>query len=381
MKNEKLKIEEIKVIREFEILLPKNTEIVKEQLEKSILNFGVKDPLIITKIDNQNILIDGHHRFEIIKKHNLDFNCVFLDFETKEEVKEWMIKNQINKRNLNKAQNMFVIGCFYQSKIKDRTNNFNGEQTGNTAAEVAKIFNISESSVKNYADYAKLLGKFDEDYKNAFLEYNETRKEIIQNILDNYYFVLCSQTTRMISEPIEKVIKEAEQNVKNEKEKTEKIAKITKSQNLTFAEQQPKQKNNTAKEQQTEPKKQIVNSNLSNVKTYTELDIQELKLQIEYYKELAELKNFEFQQIKKQIDDNEKIIEHLRQEKTTGLKTWDRMKINDSDLIIIKREQESIFKFSKSLNWELISTEESQAKAKKRIEQMLNDKKTICELY
>lgn len=336
MKNEKLKIEEIKVIREFEILLPKNTEIVKEQLEKSILNFGVKDPLIITKIDNQNILIDGHHRFEIIKKHNLDFNCVFLDFETKEEVKEWMIKNQINKRNLNKAQNMFVIGCLYQSKIKDRIHNFKGEPTGNnTAAEVAKIFNISESSVKNYADYAKLLGKFDEDYKNAFLEYNETRKEIIQNIFDNYYFVLCSQSPRWISHPIKEVIEGAEWNLKHKKEKTEKNAKITKSQNLTFAEQQPKQKNNTAKEQQTEPKKQIQNSNLSNVKTYTELDIQELKLQVEYYKELAELKNFEFQQIKKQIDDNEKIIEHLRQEKTTGLKTWDRIKINDSDLIIM----------------------------------------------
>lgn len=295
MENIKLKIEEIKVLREFEILLPKNTEIVKEQLEKSILRYGVKDPLIITKINDRNLLIDGHHRLEIIIKHDLDFNCVFLDFKTKEEVKEWMIKNQMNKRNLNKAQNMFVIGCFYLSKIKDRSHNFKGEPTGNnTASEVAKIFSISESTVKNYADYAKLLSKFDEDYKNAFLGYNETRKEIIQNIFDNYYFVLCSQSTRMISEPIEKVIKEAEQNIKNEK--TEKNAK---SQNLTFAEQQPKQKNNTAKEQQPEPKKQIENSNLSNVKTYSELDIEGLKAKLEYYKELAEQKDETIEQLKK----------------------------------------------------------------------------------
>lgn len=375
MENEKLKIEEIKVIREFEILLPKNTEIVKEQLEKSILNFGVKDPLIITKIDNQNILIDGHHRFEIIKKHNLDFNCVFLDFKTKEEVKEWMIKNQINKRNLSKAQNMFVIGLFYQSKIKDRTNNFNGEQTGNTAAEVAKIFNISESSVKNYADYAKLLSKFDEDYKNSFLTNNETRTEIIQNIYDNYYFVLCSQTTRMVSEPIEKVIKEAEQNVKNEKEKTKneiaaeykpkpKITEnkifqktsqkpnATKSQNLTFAEQQPKQN---------------VNSNLSNVKTYTELDIEGLKAKLEYYKDLAQK--------------NEDVIEHLRQQQKTGFKHKDKQKIVNAGFKIIKREEKNIFAYNKDLSVKFVKAGQTEEIAKKEVLEMLKDEKTICELY
>jgi ParB-like chromosome segregation protein Spo0J len=42
-------------------------------LEASIIQEGVRDSLVIWQRENEAILVDGHHRFAIAKKHGLDF--------------------------------------------------------------------------------------------------------------------------------------------------------------------------------------------------------------------------------------------------------------------------------------------------------------------
>jgi len=95
----KMKAHEIKIDSEFQNLIPPLSAIdEKSLLEQNLLRDGVREPLIIW--DGQGVLIDGHHRLEIIKKHDLDFEVKQMVFETREDVKIWMINNQFGRRNL-----------------------------------------------------------------------------------------------------------------------------------------------------------------------------------------------------------------------------------------------------------------------------------------
>lgn len=50
------------------------------------------------------VLIDGHNRFRICKEHNINFDTVEYDFRDSDEVKLWILKNQLGRRNLTDFQ-------------------------------------------------------------------------------------------------------------------------------------------------------------------------------------------------------------------------------------------------------------------------------------
>jgi N6-adenosine-specific RNA methylase IME4 len=65
-------------------------------LEESILNEGCREKIITW----DDIIVDGHNRYEICTKHGLKFNTEDRDFENIDAVKVWMIDNQKGRRNL-----------------------------------------------------------------------------------------------------------------------------------------------------------------------------------------------------------------------------------------------------------------------------------------
>lgn len=78
-------------------------------LEKSILEEGCRDSLVIWN----EFIIDGHHRYQICQKHNIKFHNFSMEFETKEEVKLWIIKNQLGRRNLKPKEYAELRGLKY----------------------------------------------------------------------------------------------------------------------------------------------------------------------------------------------------------------------------------------------------------------------------
>lgn len=87
---------ELKVIEEFENLIPALTTEEFSLLEKSVLEEGIREPLIVWG----ETLVDGHNRYKIAKKHNLEFKTISKDFDTFDEVKLWIIQNQLGRRNI-----------------------------------------------------------------------------------------------------------------------------------------------------------------------------------------------------------------------------------------------------------------------------------------
>ena len=86
----------MKIDAEFQSLIPPLTFEEKKMLEESILNEGCRDAIVLWG----DTIIDGHNRYEICTKHGIPFETVSREFESRNEVIEWIIKNQFGRRNL-----------------------------------------------------------------------------------------------------------------------------------------------------------------------------------------------------------------------------------------------------------------------------------------
>jgi ParB-like chromosome segregation protein Spo0J len=71
-------------------------------LEESLLDEGCRDPLVVWK--EENVLVDGHHRFEICERHGIPFQVAYRSFPDIQAVKVWMRTNQLSRRNLDKTE-------------------------------------------------------------------------------------------------------------------------------------------------------------------------------------------------------------------------------------------------------------------------------------
>lgn len=87
---------EIIIIEELEKMIPALQSQELELLEKSILQDGIREPLVLWC----DMLVDGHNRYAIAQKHNLEFKTVNREFENLNEVKLWIMENQLGRRNL-----------------------------------------------------------------------------------------------------------------------------------------------------------------------------------------------------------------------------------------------------------------------------------------
>lgn len=126
-----LKFEDIRIDKEFEELLPKLTLDEFDNLENNILENGILDPLKLWREPETGklILIDGHNRYNIIKKNKLEFDIrdgFTIIHESKlsnrEDVKEWMLEQQLGRRNLTEYERHELVQKFkdlIQNKAKE----------------------------------------------------------------------------------------------------------------------------------------------------------------------------------------------------------------------------------------------------------------------
>ena len=87
----------LKVNPVFKNLIPPLSKDEYEGLEQNILADGkVRDALTVW----QGMIVDGHNRYEIAKKHNLPFATMDKAFENEDAAKLWIIDNQLGRRNV-----------------------------------------------------------------------------------------------------------------------------------------------------------------------------------------------------------------------------------------------------------------------------------------
>ena len=86
----------VKIDPEFQTLIPPLTDDEYQRLEKSILAEGVRESIITW----DGTIIDGHNRYRICQKYNINCPNKERKFESRDAAKLWIISNQLSRRNL-----------------------------------------------------------------------------------------------------------------------------------------------------------------------------------------------------------------------------------------------------------------------------------------
>ncbi len=108
---------ELQVDPEFHDLLPPLTEEEFRDLEEDILKSGCMNALVAWN----GILLDGHYRYEICKKHGIEFKVLEMEFNDRNEATIWIIKNQLGRKNLTPEEKRNLKGFLY-NKMKGKEN-------------------------------------------------------------------------------------------------------------------------------------------------------------------------------------------------------------------------------------------------------------------
>jgi ParB-like chromosome segregation protein Spo0J len=146
---------------EFKALMcPLNQDEI-DGLKESIKAEGLRDRLIVWK--EHNILLDGHHRYEICQELGIAPKIREIDQPDRVSAKIWVLNNQRSRRNLDESQRAMLavdLEKLYAEQAKSRT----GSRTdlgqnvdqgkgefGRSAEKAGKAMDVSHASVS----YAK----------------------------------------------------------------------------------------------------------------------------------------------------------------------------------------------------------------------------------
>ena len=86
----------IEIKQEFKDLIPPLTKEEFKQLENNCMSEGIREKILTWN----GFIIDGHNRYEIATRWDLDFETESKHFDNEQDVKIWMAKNQLGRRNL-----------------------------------------------------------------------------------------------------------------------------------------------------------------------------------------------------------------------------------------------------------------------------------------
>ena len=149
----------IKIKKEFKSLIPDLTKEEFKQLEQNCLDEGIREKILVWN----GFIIDGHNRYEISLKWNLEIQTETKHFKDEKAVKEWMILNQFGRRNLSNYQRSVLalqLEEVFSKKAKENLKVYNGNQyesgglptlakvqTVDTRQELSKVANVSHGTL------------------------------------------------------------------------------------------------------------------------------------------------------------------------------------------------------------------------------------------
>jgi N6-adenosine-specific RNA methylase IME4 len=179
----------MKILQELESLIPPLSNEEFKQLERNILEEGIREPLITWN----GILIDGHNRYRIAQEHDINYETLEKEFENINRVKEWMIHNQFGRRNLpayERGKLALRLKDIYIQKAKEikaeKVSHY--RQTGevsqisvkpDTQKDIAKVANISHDTINKIEKIeSKATDEVKQKLSSGTMSINEAYKEI-----------------------------------------------------------------------------------------------------------------------------------------------------------------------------------------------------------
>ncbi|BDD01960.1 ParB/RepB/Spo0J family partition protein [Persicobacter psychrovividus] len=112
-------------------------------LLESVRANGVYDPLKVWSFDDKQILIDGHHRRKAAIEAGTKLVPVveIQGLDNIDDVQEWMLKNQLGRRNINIVFASFLRGRRYAEELK--------KETQEAAKVISAMFSVTDRTLRN----------------------------------------------------------------------------------------------------------------------------------------------------------------------------------------------------------------------------------------
>ncbi len=154
----------ITVLKELEDLIPPLQTSEREQLKENIDAEGIREPILLWKNEDKHIVIDGHNRYSIAQELEIkDFPFkVVDDLDSLIEVKDWMILNQLGRRNLSPTQASYLRGQLYNTAKQghggtDRLtpSSQNDHLDKKTHERLSEELNVSPKTIQRDGNYAQ----------------------------------------------------------------------------------------------------------------------------------------------------------------------------------------------------------------------------------
>ena len=144
----------LEIKEEFKKLIPALTAEEFKQLEANCLEEGIREKIITWN----GFIIDGHNRYEIAKRWNLDYQTESKRFKDENDVREWMINNQFGRRNLSNYQRGVLaleLESVFSEKAKEQqirkpesvSVNSPKQTPIDTRKELSKIASVGEQTI------------------------------------------------------------------------------------------------------------------------------------------------------------------------------------------------------------------------------------------
>ena len=167
------KLYDLTVDPEFRDLIPPLNEEELKLLEESLVADGCESPLIVWN----GVIVDGHNRYAICRKHEIPFAIQEKNFSSRDDAMLWMLRNQLGRRNLNdyqrgemvlvlKRQLASVAEMKMRAGIRStdnpETNLSQGAEERKTLSQLAKLAGVSGTQMKKID---KLANSADEETK------------------------------------------------------------------------------------------------------------------------------------------------------------------------------------------------------------------------
>ncbi|MBT29339.1 MAG: hypothetical protein CMO01_06720 [Thalassobius sp.] len=179
---------QIEISSELEKLIPPLQSEEIALLKESIAEEGVRDPLLLWKSpEGKDILVDGHNRFRIINELEAEgvkvkYGTKFLELADFEAVKDWMIINQLGRRNLTNEQRSYLRGLRYEREKQGHGGERPSPQNGNmrTHQRLADEYKVSKNTILRDSEFARgieAVGKSNAALKQQILAGNAPVKK------------------------------------------------------------------------------------------------------------------------------------------------------------------------------------------------------------
>ncbi len=167
----------INIKQEIKELIPALTKEEFEQLESNIKAEGCRDPLVLANVEEEEFLADGHNRLDICERNNIPFTTVTKKFENLNEVKIWVAKNQLGRRNISvftRAELVEHLRVIFEEKAKKNLS-LGGQLKGEA------LFDVKQGSIEiKKVDVSHEVAKIAGLGRNTLIEHKQI-KEFYEN--------------------------------------------------------------------------------------------------------------------------------------------------------------------------------------------------------